>query len=360
MLARYRFIDSAGLERQLASHEELLAALRSGELHGRSPFYDAGLGRWTLAAENPAFKNASALVQDRTPSHATISATGRVLGDWRAPAKAADWRHDLRHASGEGIVLLAGIASTIAVVAVDGIFKSTSGVDVPSLSLFLIIPVGAVLAGMLAGLGYYWAAQWRHEMPSKSLAFNMALVGLSAWAAIQWTDYATARLPNGRPVARIASFGTYFRAKTERASYRFHRSRASTGAVGKFGYVIAGTQVIGFVVGSFAMFGLLLDKRTCSSCRKYVRSERLLSEVNGVALAIFLSERGLDLPNSSAKVRAALADRPFRAFSLDLDECPFCGKTWVSLLVGHSQHDYAFAGTWVCPPEMKSDLKRVG
>jgi hypothetical protein len=92
-------------------------------------------------------------------------------------------------ASNQWIINGGGFLTTIATVFVLFWVYTAFGIDLSSFSLWFVIPIGALLAGMAAASGYYVSSKWTHTMPSSRLMLSSLLVGVAA--VVQWDAPAT-------------------------------------------------------------------------------------------------------------------------------------------------------------------------
>jgi hypothetical protein len=90
-------------------------------------------------------------------------------------------------------------------------------------------------------------------------AVAMVVCAAVAMWLIYYLDYATMVLDDGRRVSSLVSFDKFFEIVTTKAHMRVGRAATDTGAVGDFGYVLAGVEFLGF---------LLEGSVRSSSCRR--------------------------------------------------------------------------------------------
>jgi hypothetical protein len=129
-------------------------------------------------------------------------------------------------------------------------------------------PVGAILCGFVAAVGYWVGARLFQHRPSRLLLGNIVLVSLTTFFAIHRLNY-THALARGIPLESQMSFPDYLIAVTEHMKYKLGASSEEATELGKWGWGIAALQVFGFCFGGFAVYRLLTSVPYCSRCSMY-------------------------------------------------------------------------------------------
>jgi hypothetical protein len=168
-------------------------------------------------------------------------------------------------------IALCGLATSILVALADVAIARMTGFDFFTFSIWVVVPVGALLTGFAAASGYYFGSLYFHKKASASLLVQMVLIAGAAQMLIYWTGYATMVLDDGRKVADFVPFAQYMDLILTKTHYRIGRGQADTGEVGSMGYWIAGAQFVGFLFGGLAVFGYLKAKPVCAACSLYLR-----------------------------------------------------------------------------------------
>lgn len=168
-------------------------------------------------------------------------------------------------------VTICGISVSVLTAWLVMVLSRAVEIDLFSVMILFVVPVGAVVTGIVAASGYYFGSLFLHVGPSWSLMIQMVAVAGGTLVLIHYLQYTSLTLDDGRRVSALISFGQYLDVVLTTAHYRITRAQLESGQVGGFGYVLAAIQFIGFLVAGFAMFGHLTSKPTCSQCRKYVR-----------------------------------------------------------------------------------------
>jgi hypothetical protein len=168
-------------------------------------------------------------------------------------------------------IALCGLVTSILVALADVAIARMTGFDFFTFSIWVVVPVGALLTGFAAASGYYFGSLYFHKKASASLLVQIVLIAGAAQLLIYWTGYTTMVLDDGRKVADFVPFGQYMDLILTKTHYRIGRGQADTGEVGSMGYWIAGAQFVGFLFGGLAVFGYLKAKPVCAACSLYLR-----------------------------------------------------------------------------------------
>ena len=114
----------------------------------------------------------------------------------------------------EALVIAGGIFTSLATTLSVFLIQRYSGEDVSSYMAWFILPIGSGFCGSAAASGYYIASRYTGLPPTRRLAANMTLIGLSTYGLIQLLNYYGTAI-EGVPVSRLVSFWTYYRASVE-------------------------------------------------------------------------------------------------------------------------------------------------
>lgn len=171
-----------------------------------------------------------------------------------------------------GGVAFAGLVTSILTAAVVTIFNLWTGFNLFTFSLWVIVPVGAIGCGLVAASGYYFAAKFLHQRPTKMLLLQMVVIAALTQSLIYWLEYKTLVI-DGQNVSDYVPFLQYLDISLTKVHLKMGRAlQADTGEVGSFGYWLAVFDFIGFMVGGAAVYFILLDQPTCEACNKYLKA----------------------------------------------------------------------------------------
>lgn len=183
-----------------------------------------------------------------------------------------------------GLGFATSVATAMALVYIENQF----GVAVYSWSLWIVVPVGAILAGLIASTGYYAGARWFHHRPNSLFLVNVIVISLSTYVMLNWMQYTTLDV-DGVPASEILSFGEYLDTSiqaTSITSYRHGRQTGNTGTLGLWGYALAGLDVIGFAVGGFLVYAALDASAYCETCCRYLKRDSHMVRYTSDATAL--------------------------------------------------------------------------
>ncbi len=167
------------------------------------------------------------------------------------------------------LIAVMGVGSSALTGVVLGLIEAWTGFALYSLMFWFIIPVGAILAGFAAASGYFLGAKLFHQKPAGGVALNMIFASVSAYLLVHYIPYYLLEI-DGVRVKDGLSFWSYLDLYIRNTSLSF-RGKVSTGELGSmWGYIYAVIQLIGFSLGGFAVFAILLDSPYCEKCSKYL------------------------------------------------------------------------------------------
>ena len=248
-------------------------------------------------------------------------------------AVAASIRTDAVDVGRQVALAACGLATTFAVVGLNAWIASTASFNLLSLSVWFIVPVGALLGGAVAASGYYGGALLTQTMPTKEIAWSMVGIAAGAWFFSHWLEYASMTLDDGTRVRDTVGFWQFLQFTTEHQSLtlrtRGNTTGVGTGELGVLGYAREALQVAGFVGGGLAVYGWLVSKEACGTCRRYAKVTPVLRGVSPAQFDEAMHYIDAALPGIVEACEAALADRPFLGMNLNVAQCPACHAFWI-------------------------------
>lgn len=211
-----------------------------------------------------------------------------------------------------------------------------------SLTLWFVIPAGAILAGFVAAGGYYYGSILFGHRPTRLLLLNMVLVSIGTFFTVHWLSYSSMEVDR-RLVSDYVPFSKYMDVILQHQSMEFRFKGAkvgSTGELGSFGYVTAALQVIGFAIGGVAIYFWLAALPYCQKCSKYLKAktkqnrytaepESFTSMVKELALFFQKDElqKALDAHGKFGEQKNPKGG--YLMSTLERKQCPACKVNWL-------------------------------
>ena len=130
-----------------------------------------------------------------------------------------------------------------------------------------VIPLGALVCGFVAAVGYWIGSRLFNHKPSRLLLCNIVLISLGTFFSIHHLDYTHSG------VDQLTSFPDYLVAVTEHMSYKSSHGSGESTELGKWGWGVAG--VAGPRVLPRGVRGLCNASRAtpyCHRCSMYFRT----------------------------------------------------------------------------------------
>lgn len=178
----------------------------------------------------------------------------------------------MKSALGHITVAIAGLLSFAVTVAIVVLVERATGFNIFTFSLWLIVPVGALLCGAAAASGFYFASLLFHTRPTWLTLVEVVVIAAAAMLAVYYAEYATYSLEDGTRIAEFLPFTDYLQIYLTSMEMTVGRGQTNTGQVGDFGYVLAGLEFLGFIVGGIFVWLLLRTQPVCAKCGRYVRN----------------------------------------------------------------------------------------
>ncbi len=171
------------------------------------------------------------------------------------------------------LLLLAAMAITCVLAAIANVvIARTIGINFFTMKIWLVVPVGAGLVGMLGASGAILAARYFNIVPTILDAVFMVVIAAATMLLIYYLDYATLVLADGRKASDLIDFASYVDLVLTTSHMRVGRgAQFDTGEVGQFGYWLAAIEFVGFLVGGAIAFLFIRGMARCGDCGSYLR-----------------------------------------------------------------------------------------
>jgi hypothetical protein len=251
-----------------------------------------------------------------------------------------------RQADANLVIALCGfISSLITALILNGIERLT-GLALYTWMLWFVIPLGALLAGIVGASGYVAGAWLFGRSPTRLLLVNVILASLATFLMIHYLDYIGLAV-EGKRVSEYVSFPQYLDIAIRSSSINFRLnalSLGSTGQLGVFGYLPALLQVAGFAAGGFAAYNLLQRQPYCNRCSQYLRRRGVSLRYTADVLALEKNSAAVRECLQQGALAAALTMQQELGITdenlggnlqtrIEVRECPKCGRHWAEYSV---------------------------
>lgn len=175
----------------------------------------------------------------------------------------------------ELVVLMAGVATSAVVLWVVSLLAD-SGTYIMGWYLFLLIPAGALLVGLLSGLGYAIAARKVNMKLSSGFVSGMVFISLMDYFANHYVGY-TSVLERLHPSVEY-SFFNYLRDICENMTFSRTGDGSPGAPIGWWGYLFKGLEAAGYVAGATiparVAVGSVASTPDCLNCGQYYAPQR--------------------------------------------------------------------------------------
>ena len=135
-----------------------------------------------------------------------------------------------------------------------------------------ILPVGALIVGVVASSGYGVASWFSGVKITRSLLWTVLGLQTLAYFGAQYIEFKSMQLiyEDGTPVG----FWTYFDFAAR--SFAWRQDDGSPGEpLGLWGYALRGLELTGFLGGSLIVPAVMSKRPYCPDCQRYMRTRQL-------------------------------------------------------------------------------------
>lgn len=211
------------------------------------------------------------------------------------------------------LVYLCGVGTTALVVVLVQALNA-SGFNAMGLYANGILPVGAILVGVMSGLGYAIGSRVLNVKLSKSFVWWMIATGVADWFALQYFEYASI-LEQYHASPAALGFFDYLTETATSMSFSRAGSSSAGAALGKAGYLFKGLELGGFAIGTMVPSWTLFAMPYCRRCRLYLKADSVAGVYSAATHAevMKLDRMSLKKPARTAALAAAQAEVQQRA-----------------------------------------------
>lgn len=136
-----------------------------------------------------------------------------------------------------------------------------------------VLPVGAVIVGVVASSGYGLASWFSGVKITRSLLWIVLLLQVGAYFAAQYIEFRNLHLVH-RSSGEAVGFFEYYDAVAR--SFAWKQENGTEGEpLGVWGYFFRGLEVVGFVAGGLIVPLVLRKAPYCADCQLYMKTRQL-------------------------------------------------------------------------------------
>ena len=170
------------------------------------------------------------------------------------------------------LVYFCGIATSV--LALWGVDKmNESGENIMGWYANGIIPVGALIVGVVSGLGYALGSRFLNVKLSKTFVTGMIVTGLLDYVAAQYLTY-THILEKHHLLAGQFTFLDYIRDISENMAFKSSGSNSAGSALGAWGYLYKVLEMGGYALGCMVPSSTVFGMPYCRSCQSYLKAHK--------------------------------------------------------------------------------------
>lgn len=171
-------------------------------------------------------------------------------------------------------VILSGLVTTVlALLGVYVLDVTVEDFHIMGWHADYVLPVGAVIVGVVASSGYGLASWLSGVKITKALLWIVLGLQFAAYFGAQYIEFKNLHLvhrANHSPVGFLEYYDTVAR------SFAWKQDNGGVGsALGAWGYFFCGLEVIGFAAGGLIVPGLLRKAPYCADCQRYMKTKQL-------------------------------------------------------------------------------------
>jgi hypothetical protein len=153
-----------------------------------------------------------------------------------------------------------------------------------------ILPVGAMLVGLVSGLGFALGSRFLNVRLTRTYVMGMLTTGLIDYGVATWLTYQnlieTHHVKDG-----AYSFLQYIQDVCEKMSFKSSGSSTPGSPLGALGYLFKLLEVAGFAGGTMMPAAVLFKMPYCGQCQRYLVSHRTGFVNSGVERKAALSSK---------------------------------------------------------------------
>lgn len=199
-------------------------------------------------------------------------------------------------------------------------------------TFWFVLPIGAFLCGMVAGLGYWVGLRSMDRLPNKWTYFSAIVGGAGSYVLIyflMWWFFEA----KGQKARDQISFLDFLQVVLEHQRVKFGRGKGEGVELGKWGHARFAINIVGYVLGVLATISIGGGKTYCVKCKRYLKTvgsqvrssddpEPTGAALHGVVALLVAGhlQEALDAHAASGEPGA----KRFWASTIKVERCPGC------------------------------------
>jgi hypothetical protein len=169
--------------------------------------------------------------------------------------------------AGELGIIGIGLFGVFAVVALIWFIYEMVRYPFFSQTFWFVVPIGAFLCGMLAGIGFLLGHRVFNRLPSRVTYLAAGLSGVAGYLLIFGLTWWFTSIGDVK-LRDVVGFPQYLQLMVENQSVRFRHGAPID--LGKWGYPRFAINLVGFAIGVACMVAIAGGKAYCARCRRYL------------------------------------------------------------------------------------------
>ncbi len=267
------------------------------------------------------------------------------------------------------LVVVCGVATTAAALLGVYLLKVLADENIMGLYANYVLPVGALLVGLLASSGYALAAWFSGRRISGGLLLTILGLQVLAYFAAQYVEFRAYEPIRPGPVVERMGFLEYFDLSTRAFAWKKTSGTGSGEPLGALGYLVRLGEILGFSLGTLLIPLLLGNVPYCELCERYKKTRKLavLPAETAAAEEVTRLASAKDVAGFSQCVQRHQANAKAnnklpRRISVSLIHCQQCSGGQLQLMLAEgsgNQLRIAVVGVVPLDPEFVRDVARL-
>lgn len=205
-----------------------------------------------------------------------------------------------------------GLCTALALGALLAGFELITGWALYSITFWFVLPVGALLTGVGAGGGSFYAARWVHYYPRFLFFVSSVVIAVGTLAAIHFMVWSQTVI-DGAPLRESLSYQDYLTWVSHHSSITTKHNTSKPIELGETASLAYfAIQALGFFFGGICLFGILRNQPYCHESGTYKRRVRVVERYERDPLVMEEQVRIIKALLADGRHAEAIARHPFR------------------------------------------------